>query len=1347
MSLSVLVVIVCGCLSRWPALAAEPAVQVMRVSPDASPDESLQHYLCSSSTSSSSGSAVLGSGGITLLLAAGRYTLPQDSTCVVRDLSHLVIRGEAEGGSVIACTPGLLSSNLIFLNITNLTLQGVSIEDCGHVVPPSLPPYVNNTPFYLHPTQKAAVVMALVADLRLADFVMTRSYGFGVIGVNLQGDAELHNVTVTDTNNYRHPLCHGNETDMSCSGSGIVLMYSDPTSEDQFTLSDTTFTVSKSSITHNQNEVPISLFVPVFLTIRGSFQLERLLLTGATGLGIYCGQRNYDVDVRLLNSSISRNTGYASGLAFFVFNTIRGVSVDVRGCTLERNEGFELARGGGLLMLVINYVSELDSFPDYPQGTPQHQFLTVSHTSFLGNFADIGGGAYFYFTPQNVLDYAITFDNVTFRGNRARIATVLEADIRPATFVQNSVHFLLKDVIAVGNGLSTAQILASPTSENSASFVFVSIFNVTVSGRNETSGCLFAHNSPGAFLVVGGHLYLQGNMQFVNNTALRGGALSLYDFALLFIHEGSRIIFSNNSAISVGGAVYADSPGTGVAPTCVFQVLGSHRIFSVTRVSELDLKMKFVGNSATEGGNSIYVNPLYGCASLPESSLLDISVVYNSSLLYAALFQFVSPVKNGLSEIASVPERVCFCSSRENESHTSAASLMAECELRSVELTVVPGQKFLLNVFPLDLGYNPVSSILFVDTGSFSHSLGSGQTTSQLKGSKCTSVELNLYGPQWSKVRLTLHTEQGTSPVWMDVRLDPCPPGFVAVTPDGKDYLTTCECDPFVQSIGSTCNFSAPHHSISRTGNTWLGVVEHENFSDVVKVRTCPIGFCNQSLSQVDLSVEDVLCEKGRTGILCGACRGNLSVVFGSAECMECSNYWLFTIFLYALAGVLLVGLLFFLNVTVAQGSISGITVIFYVNLVSVNSNVLFSNDNRGFLFIWVSILNLELGFPLCFFDGMNEAVKAGLQCIFPLYLLLLCLGIILFSRWFKHVARLTSFHGIQVLATLIYLSFGKMLRYVIDILTFATLNSEQRNHIIWLYDGNLEYFTGSHAFIVIAPAAVTLVFISLYTLVMVFIKQVEQCTSKLKPLLDAYGGPFKDPLRFWFGLRLLVLSAMCLTYALIGTDEPVLAVLIQLVFLVLFMVLQAYLRPFRSPWMNAIDLFFMLDLFFLLLYTVKVFDVDSGEKARVVNALVSLAFILFVLLICYHIYRIPKIREKLSPHVKRGEDKLQRLLDTSQWRHALSSCCCRRRGRTKKGAEQQDDGIKLKRVSVDRSGGVALTGSSTGGGSVSTTVISLDSSVNADVILREGDHNKFTRFRESLMEDMSPVSHSVTDV
>ena len=77
---------------------------------------------------------------------------------------------------------------------------------------------------------------------------------------------------------------------------------------------------------------------------------------------------------------------------------------------------------------------------------------------------------------------------------------------------------------------------------------------------------------------------------------------------------------------------------------------------------------------------------------------------------------------------------------------------------------------------------------------------------------------------------------------------------------------------------------------------------------------------------------------------------------------------------MYAIAGLILVVLLFALRLTVATGTINGI--IFYANVLGLLMDELtrgYSGTYLAFFRIVVSLLNLNLGFPLCFYKVLLE--------------------------------------------------------------------------------------------------------------------------------------------------------------------------------------------------------------------------------------------------------------------------------------------------------------------------------------------------------------------------------------
>ena len=196
----------------------------------------------------------------------------------------------------------------------------------------------------------------------------------------------------------------------------------------------------------------------------------------------------------------------------------------------------------------------------------------------------------------------------------------------------------------------------------------------------------------------------------------------------------------------------------------------------------------------------------------------------------------------------------------------------------------------------------------------------------------------------------------------------------------------------------------------------------------------CPLDYCKPSEDniKINLNVEngaDVQCANYRTGLLCGTCSSGYSVSLGSSHCIQCPSYWpAFTVTLILasiFAGVLFVSLLLLLNLTVAVGTLNGI--IFYANIVAANSNNVFPSN------IFISWLNLEIGFDICFFKGMDTYWKTWLQLAFPAYLIFLVVMVIIVSERSERFTRLIGRKDpVATLATLVLLSYAKLLHTII---------------------------------------------------------------------------------------------------------------------------------------------------------------------------------------------------------------------------------------------------------------------------------------------------------------------------
>ena len=137
----------------------------------------------------------------------------------------------------------------------------------------------------------------------------------------------------------------------------------------------------------------------------------------------------------------------------------------------------------------------------------------------------------------------------------------------------------------------------------------------------------------------------------------------------------------------------------------------------------------------------------------------------------------------------------------------------------------------------------------------------------------------------------------------------------------------------------------------------------------------------------------------------------------------------------------------FALRLTVSTGTVNGL--IFYFDVLGLAAEMLFRGSSLQFLVVFISLLNLNLGFPLCLYDGMSDVVETGLQFVFPVYLWLLVALLIILSRYSVKLSSIISHNSVQVLATLFFLSYSKLLRTVMSIMISAPLKSGHANSTV----------------------------------------------------------------------------------------------------------------------------------------------------------------------------------------------------------------------------------------------------------------------------------------------------------
>ena len=93
---------------------------------------------------------------------------------------------------------------------------------------------------------------------------------------------------------------------------------------------------------------------------------------------------------------------------------------------------------------------------------------------------------------------------------------------------------------------------------------------------------------------------------------------------------------------------------------------------------------------------------------------------------------------------------------------------------------------------------------------------------------------------------------------------------------------------------------------------------------------------------------------------------------------------------------------------------------------------------NPNIATVFIAWLNLDLGIDVCPYTGMDAYIKQRLQVVFPAYVIILVAFI---SERSSRFARLIGRgNPVATLATLLLLSYAKLLRVIIDIFSFAFL-------------------------------------------------------------------------------------------------------------------------------------------------------------------------------------------------------------------------------------------------------------------------------------------------------------------
>ena len=1021
-----------------------------------------------------------------------------------------------------------------------------------------------------------------------------------------------------------------------------------------------------------------------------SFNISNSIFTNnravVSGGVMYTDDGSPSFDIR--NSSFTSNSADDGG----VMSTYYGSSsFYISNSTFTKNSAAD--RGGVMSMGSSASFSIITSIFENNRATvsggiiwcSEHGTIKVNNSNFsLNAVFNQGGGVIF------ILQCSTEISNSTFDQNNGSLYT-FDSNLTFSGYLKfehSSVPFIPRKVIesqeggAITSFQSTVIFTRKSTvciSNNRASHggaILATESTLTIYGETTIANNM-ANSSGGGISLKQSHLEIKGKCQIVNNNAMRGGGIhassstisvnepgilqvtnNSADFgggiylkvsSKLYIQKNEVIVFhisyfmafTGNNA-NFGGAVYvADDTNSGACSPnveCFIQALALYRkvysyLFTITE------NVFFSENTASEQGPNLFGGLLDRCIPSPFAEVYQKQSHYSGhGIIY---LQDITNTK--LDSISSQPVGLCFCNSEHEP----------DCSYQTLNVTVQKGKTFNVSLVAVDQVIHTVDANVSSFLSSPHGGLGEGQQTQSVETS-CTNLTFNVFSPHEVET-LNLYPNGpcgsatlSTSHVTIQFIACTCPVGFKPLSNSKSSTKCECICDSALSPYITKCNFTTS--SVLRKGtNSWITYINGTDPHEYVIYPHCPIDYCQPQVDNISINFNlpngaDSQCAHNHTGVLCGACKENLSLSLASSRCVPCHTHWpaVFVIILLAavIAGILLVTALLALNMTVSVGLINGF--IFYANIVSAGSAVFFPSSEPSFPSVFVAWINLDIGIDVCFIDGLDAYIKTWLELAFPLYIISLVFMVIVVSEYSPRFSALIGKRDpVSTLATLILLSYAKLLSITITALSSAVLHYPGGKHeTVWLPDGNVKYFHGKH--IPLFLVALLIVIIGLPYTILLFLWQWIVCAprwkvfnwtrnTKLNAFISSHHVPHNSKYRYWTGLLLLVRVILYITAsATVSSNPQSLPLMISILIGGVFLFKSIFtLKVNKNSFVDAVDSVLYFNLLALSVFSQYDFKTNTVKQTAVAYTSTIVTFLLFIIVIFYHVTLLIKKRER----------------------------------------------------------------------------------------------------------------------
>ena len=788
-------------------------------------------------------------------------------------------------------------------------------------------------------------------------------------------------------------------------------------------------------------------------------------------------------------------------------------------------------------------------------------------------------------------------------------------------------HLTLVDNIAfISGGAIYAEKSSLTIHGKESASRFDSFINECLS-KSYLQGIIFCKNSAeklgGAIHLKDSDMTLTGSVIFKANKAQSGGGIS-FDYSSepiinnpnFIVFKGPlKIVFHANIANRSGGAMYIRDRYLD-SKLCEYLVPKSKCFFTIAFSLKKLINLVFTSNRAS-AGDGIYGGAIQYCL-VEEGSKVQHGFKVLEDLMKS------TKIKKIYANFEALKVRHCI--------NGTTSYLNSQ----SIDLEVQRDQWFRVSVTVLGEFNLPVNKRIEMTKNIYNNRRSSiiiGQKFyNNWKVKQCRNISLKVRSVN-QRVQVILHPPHcltKKSILTLNFHLQKCPPGYVL-------YKGACKChENFfkITGLNGLCNTSTG--LIKCPQYDWMKPILDENltYQGFMWSPNCPAHFChNNKNNWLNLSyLSDTLCLEYCTAMLCAACLQNYSLTLSSLKCSKCNNRnYLSLLLVFSLAGIVLIAFLLIFNITVADGTINGL--ILYANIINIIKEITFPEDKLLPipLTIFLSWLNLDFGIPTCFYAGLDYYSYTWLQFVFPFYLWFLVGLIILACKYSSRAMKLFGSNPVAVLATVVLMSYSKLLHTSQQILPYVTVYySDGTQEKRWKIDPNLLYFHGKHFLLAMFGLCILIVFLIPYIVLISFGHHLQNFSNKrglkwlikIKPIFDAYYAPFYKNTRYWIGFLLFTRTCLSITYsALESTRHNTILVIVSSVLTGIALIPWLQHKIYQNNFINVLEGSFFLNVIILSMAMQHVTKEQKNNQLFLSYSSIGIAFIEFLAILIFHVW------------------------------------------------------------------------------------------------------------------------------